>query len=270
MRASLFLISLALSSAACSDATEFAEDAGVKKEAVSTPETAQAKAAAGGANAISKETEQYQFAYAWPEEAGRHDKLAAFLQEDADHMQGELAKEAAEDWKGAEGQDWTPRQHSASLEWKVVTDTPRFLSLSGHLATYSGGAHGMYGVESLVWDKKADDGMDAKVLFQSPIRLETALGAELCAKLNKEREKRRGIKVDPNSGDSFDNCPGLDEATVLVGSSTGKTLDRLTIYFGPYVAGPYAEGDFELDFPVTAAVLDAVKPEYASGFSIKR
>ena len=40
----------------------------------------------------------------------------------------------------------------------------------------------------------------------------------------------------------------------------GKRFDRLSVYFGPYVAGPYAEGDYELDFPVTASVLDAVKP----------
>ncbi|HBM05432.1 MAG TPA: hypothetical protein DD369_07510, partial [Erythrobacter sp.] len=69
---------------------------------------------------------------------------------------------------------------------------------------------------------------------------------------------------------TFDDCPGLDEASVLLGSSNGKTFDRLSVYFGPYVAGPYAEGDYELDFPVTASVLDAVKPDYADAFSVKR
>ena len=222
------------------------------------------------AGEIKEETEQYLFSYAWPKAAANQTKLIAFLKEDADQMLRQLSKEASQDWESAKGGDWTPRQHSASLTWKVVAETQRFLSLSGHLATYSGGAHGMYGVESLVWDKQADDGMDAKLLFQSPTRLETALGAALCNKLNAEREKRRGMKVDPNSSDTFDNCPGLDEATVLVGSSNREKLDRLAIYFGPYVAGAYAEGDYELDFPVTAAVLDAVKPEFASGFSMKR
>ena len=68
----------------------------------------------------------------------------------------------------------------------------------------------------------------------------------------------------------FDNCPGLDEATVLVGSSNGNTFDRIGIYFGPYVAGPYAEGAYELDFDVTASVIDAVKPAYAGAFSVRR
>lgn len=270
MRAPLFLISLALSSAACSDASEFAKDAGVEETAEPVAVTGENTGKEAAAGEIKEETEQYVFSYAWPKAAADQPKLTVFLKEDADHMLRELVGEASQDWEGAKGQDWTPRQHSSSLEWKVVAETPRFLSLSGHLATYSGGAHGMYGVESLVWDKEANDGMDAKVLFQSPTRLETALGDALCAKLNQAREKRRGMKVDPTSGDTFDNCPGLDEATVLVGSSNGDKLDRLTIYFGPYVAGAYAEGDYELDFPVTAAVLDAVKPEYASAFSMKR
>lgn len=270
MRAPLFLISLALSSAACSDVTEFAEEAGVEDRATATSAGSAATASDGKAGELTEETEQYQFAYKWPAAASHHAKLVAVLQDDADDMKAELAKEAGADWEGAKGQDWTPRQHSAALEWKIVAETPRFLSLSGHLATYSGGAHGMYGMESLVWDKEANDGMDAKVLFQSPAKLAAALGSGLCGKLNEAREKRRGIKVDPNSGDTFDNCPAIDEATVLVGSSTGKALDRLTVYFGPYVAGPYAEGDYELDFPVTAAVLAAVKPEYANGFSVKR
>ena len=68
----------------------------------------------------------------------------------------------------------------------------------------------------------------------------------------------------------FDDCPGIDEATVLVGSSNGESFDRIGIYFGPYVAGAYAEGDYELNFSVTPAVLDAVKPEFANAFSVKR
>ena len=100
--------------------------------------------------------------------------------------------------------------------------------------------------------------------------LEQALGQRLCDTLNAERSERRGFAVEPDSDDMFDKCPGLDEATVLIGSSNGKSFDRLAVYFGPYVAGAYAEGAYELDFPVTASVIDAVKPAYAGAFSVKR
>lgn len=265
MRASLFLISLALSSAACSDGAEYAEEVGVDESLATTVPSADPAQAVR----LQDETERFQFAYAWPAEAASITALNAELDKRAETMRAQLQKEADDDWNAAEGQEWTPRQHSVSMEWKVVADIQRFLSLSGEMATYSGGAHGMYGVSSLVWDREAGEGMDGVALFNSPVALEQGLGQRLCDTLNAAREKRRGMAIEEDSTDTFDTCPGLDEATVLVGSSNGRTFDRITVYFGPYVAGPYAEGAYELDFDVTASVIDAVKPEYAGAFSVR-
>ena len=138
------------------------------------------------------------------------------------------------------------------------------------MASYSGGAHGMYGVQSLVWDREeeqASKGLRCSILRS---RWSRVWASGYCDTLNAERSERRGFAVEPDSDDMFDDCPGLDEATVLLGSSNGKTFDRLAVYFGPYVAGAYAEGAYELDFPVTASVIDAVKPAYAGAFSVKR
>ena len=268
MRAPLFLISLALSSAACSDSAEYADKAGVSERA--TASAAATAAPAAEAYAVEQETERYQFAYSWPAQVAAEPALAAFLGQKADAMRAELEQEADEDWNSSQGSEWTPRQHSASEEWQVVADLPGYLSLSGHLATYSGGAHGMYGMQSLVWDREAGAAMKGIDLFNSPVALEQALGNRLCDTLNTAREERRGMQIEEGSDDMFDKCPGLDEASVLVGSSNGKTFDRITVYFGPYVAGAYAEGDYELDFPVTASVVDAVKPAHARAFSVSR
>ena len=271
MRAPLFLISFALSSAACSGT---ADDSG--QGAASQDESAAAAEGAGDAAvpaedyAEEEETERYVFEYSWPVAVAAEAGLVEVLGDRAQGMKAEVAARADEDWEAAGEGDWTPRQHSLSEEWKVVADLQRYLSLSGHLATYSGGAHGMYGLRSLVWDREAKQAMKGIALFNSPVALEQGLGQRLCDTLNAERAKRRGSPVEPGSGDTFDDCPGLDEASVLLGSSNGKTFDRLSVYFGPYVAGPYAEGDYELDFPVTASVLDAVKPDYADAFSVKR
>ncbi|MBO6767984.1 MAG: DUF4163 domain-containing protein [Erythrobacter sp.] len=270
MRAPLFLISLALSSAACSEGAEYAEKAGVGETATASANAPTGEDSAAEPYSSEEETDRYQFAYSWPSEVAGEPELAAVLRTKADTMLAELRGEADEDWNSAAGQEWTPRQHSASEEWKVVADLPGYLSLSGHLATYSGGAHGMYGMQSLVWDREAAVAMKGIELFNSPVALEQALGKRLCDSLNAEREERRGMKVEEGSEDMFDKCPGLDEANVLVGSSNGRTFDRITVYFGPYVAGAYAEGDYELDFPVTASVIDAVKPEYAGAFSVNR
>ena len=267
MRAHLFLISLMLSSAACSDEAAYAEKAGVERSA--SGELTQAAQGPAEPHRTEEETERYQFAYSWPAAAAAIPGLAAYLQKDSERMFAGLRKEADQDWKGGTGEDWTPRQHSASKDWQVVTDIPGYLSLSGEMATYSGGAHGMYGVQSLVWDRAAGEAVRGIDLFRSPVALEQGLGRRLCETLNAEREERRGTKIEADSQGLFDGCPGLDEATVLIGSANGKTFDRIGIYFGPYVAGSYAEGAYELDFPVSPGVVDAVKPQYADAFSVK-
>lgn len=266
MPARLFLIAALLSSSACSSSEEMEREMGLDADTTQIASTSTPRS--GEAVTISEETDQYMFEYAWPGEASAIPALADELRRRADRSLVGLKDEAAQDFAAAQNEDWTARPHSVDIEWKLVADLPGWLSLSGDLATYSGGAHGNYGVMSLVWDKRRGRAMEGAALFNSPQELGRALGQRLCDALNAERAKRRGQPVAPDSDEMFDQCPGIDEASVLVGSANGQTFDRLTIYFGPYVAGPYAEGDFELDFPVTASVIDAVKPEYADAFSL--
>ena len=273
MRPALFLIPLALSSAACSSPAEMEQATGVEGETASTrqPSTALPKPMAfedseerGGASR--------EFSYRWPAAVARHAALAKLLTVERDRI---LAQEKAE-WADAladSPEDCAPcRNRSFAKEWKVVAETPGFLSLSGDFSTYTGGAHGNYGLESLVWDKAAQRGLNGIDLFRSPGALEAALGGKLCSGLNSERAKRREEPVPPPTADDtgFNSCPKIAEATVLVGSATGRAFDRIGIWFGPYVAGSYAEGAYELDFLVDAAVLKAVKPEYAGAFVVKR
>ena len=77
MRAPLFLISLALSSAACSDGTGYAERAGVETEPTSP--TANATPVAAKAQELEEETDRYLFAYGWPAEASAEPGLAKIM-----------------------------------------------------------------------------------------------------------------------------------------------------------------------------------------------
>ncbi len=269
MRNALFLISLALSSAACSQPEEFGERIGASDRGGTT---ISARGQAVDAAPVSRveETERYQYAWSYPAPAAAISALAAKLDAMGAQSLAILKEEANRDWESARGGDWEPRPHSATTKWSVVANLPGFLSLSSQIATYGGGAHGNYTKTSMVWDKQAGRALDGAVLFVSPVALNRALGPTLCEALNAQRAKRRGEPVDPASTEWPDNCPPVGDGTVLVGSSNGETFDRIGIYFGPYVAGPYTEGDYELNFPVTGAVLDAVKPEYADAFSIRR
>ncbi|MDE0934105.1 MAG: hypothetical protein OSA47_10950, partial [Novosphingopyxis baekryungensis] len=83
------------------------------------------------------------------------------------------------------------------------------------------------------------------------------------------QRKKRGGDVDA-AGDGFSDCIDPLEQTMILGSSNGKTFDRLGFLIGPYAAGPYAEGSYEVTLPITKAVRDQVKADYADSFSVMR
>ena len=55
-----------------------------------------------------------------------------------------------------------------------------------------------------------------------------------------------------------------------MGSSDRQHFNRIGILIGPYEAGPYAEGDYEVTLPATPEVLAAVKPPYRGVFAVAR
>ena len=231
--------------------------------------TASASASSNGARAVSEETDDFLFDYSYPKEAGRIPALAKLLDGRLEHARVELAQQSGGARKDARGAGFPYNKYSLSIAWKLVSDLPDWLSLSGKVASYSGGAHGNYGFESLVWDKHGERALEAIDMFQSPAALDKALGSRLCDALNAERTRRRHAPVKKASKEQFDQCVGVKEATVLVGSRGHRGFDRLSLQIGPYVAGPYAEGAYEFAFPVDARILDAVKPEFREAFAAR-
>ncbi len=256
--------------AACSSPAEVAEKTGVEPTTPSSAHASASASATGKATSVAEETDAYVFGYAWPAAVSAQPDLAARLQSDLEQHRTDLKSEAREGQADAQKNGYPYHAHSFDETWKVVTDLPGWLSLSGEWSTFSGGAHGMYGIESMVWDKRAKKALDGIELFTSPDALDAALQPALCRALDAERAKRRGRPVPSAGGEEdygFNSCQHVKDSTVLVGSSNGTTFDRLTIYFGPYVAGPYAEGAFELDLPVDRKVIAAVRPAYRASFS---
>lgn len=235
----------------------------------SPTDSATATAASNGARAVAEETDDFLFEYSYPAEAGRIPELAAYLDRRLARNREQLGNDAVEARREARSEGFPYNKHSFTSEWRVVADLPGWLSLSEDIATYTGGAHGNYTMRSLVWDREAGRALDGVALFTSPAALEEALGDRFCDGLDRERAKRRGAPVAEDSQEPFDQCPGIEELVVLVGSSNGRTFNRLTLYAGPYVAGPYAEGAFEVNVDVDRAILAAVKPEFREAFSAR-
>ncbi len=269
---------------ACSSPEEVAEDVGVAQNTPTPPTPSKVgdngnaqddleRRTAAGFKAVNFTEDENSgggsrdFEYSWPAQVSAIPELTQ-------HLQSERAtalEEQKQDW--AEMLADAPESCGASCKtnsygrtWKVVADLPRFLSLSANQYAYTGGAHGNYWFDSLVWDRDAKAVLDPRAMFTSTIALNDAVRDSYCSGLKIEQTERRGGDVDAGI---FSDCPKVDDLTLLVGSSNGKSFDRLGLLAAPYVAGPYVEGAYEVTVPVTQAVLDAVKSEYRASFSVK-
>ncbi|WP_230482585.1 DUF4163 domain-containing protein [Sphingomonas sp. Leaf21] len=215
---------------------------------------------------IHAKTADYEFTYRYPAAVARFPALRAMLDAEARTLRTKTAQGAAAERRDAKGSDFPFRPYSYEKTWKMVTDTPRFLSLSSDSYNFTGGAHGQPGSSALLWDKAAGRRLDTKSVFTSVAALQGATRSDYCARLKAEQIRR-------NQGgelSSMNACPPLKDLTLLLGSSNGRAIDRIGLIADPYVAGSYAEGSYEVTLPVNRAVLAAVKPAYRGAFALGR
>ncbi|WP_315761486.1 DUF3298 and DUF4163 domain-containing protein [Sphingomonas sp. Y38-1Y] len=261
------MLGTAMMLAACGGAPEqpAATSANAQGQAPVPPTPPSPPAAAAKASKTTIKNDSYSFDYTYPAKAAAIAPLARWLDGQREEMKVELDKDTAEFRAEAKAGDFPFRAYESTVAWKVVTDTPRLLSLSAETWAYTGGAHGSPGYDAVVWDKAAGERLKPTDLFTSTDAIQTAIGTAFCAEIDKQREERRGEPV-VRADDSFNACPKVDEATLILGSTDRQMIDRVGLLVGPYVAGPYAEGVFEVTLPVTPALLSAVKPAYRDLF----
>lgn len=265
-----FLALLALG--ACSDkgqpvvatATSAAASASAAIDSATGPEAPSAPAAA---REVKEENELYQFEYVYPAQAAAIAPLRAMLEADLARNRDELATEAREGAALARESSFPFNPYSRSVNWQVVTDLPGWLSLSALVGFYTGGAHPNYVFDTLLWDRAAAKRRAPVDLFTSAAALAAAIRAPFCRELDRQRAKKRGSDQAGSGISEFDACIDPAAQTVILGSSNGRTFDRIGVLIAPYAAGPYAEGDYEVTVPVTAKVLAAVRPEYRAAFA---
>ena len=227
-------------------------------------------AAAAKAVAVHDGNQLYDFEYTYPAQAAAIPMLAAWLNADLGAQKRDLTKNARLGQAEAkrDARDYYPFGHST--RWAVVTDLPGWLSLSAQRWEFTGGAHPNPWSEGLVWDKVAGKQLKGSDLFASPAALSAAIRRPFCAELDKQRAARRGEPLGADARDPFVSCIDPLASTVILGSGDKAHFTRIGVLVDPYEAGPYAEGNYEVTLPVTAAVLRAAKPEYRSAFAAAR
>lgn len=215
---------------------------------------------------VSEDTDLYSFDFAYPVEVAAIPELKQRFDAEMAQSKDRLVKLATEAQANAREQGFPYNAYAEGTNWQVVADTPRFLSLSAAIYSYTGGAHPNSGTKALVWDREAKRALAPVDFFTSAKALEDAVREPYCAALDKERGQRRGPEGQ-STIDEFGQCPPIGDLTVLLGSSRGGKFNRIGLVADPYVAGPYAEGDYDITVPVTAEVLEAVRPAYRDAFA---
>jgi hypothetical protein len=214
----------------------------------------------------SEKTGLLEFLYAWPAEAAAVPAIEAKFRKDMETGRADALKMAEEDRKSAQQSNFPFHAHSLETRWTVAADTPRFLSLQSSRYTYTGGAHGMTGYDALLWDKARKRETSIRAVMTSPAAFVEAIHGRFCDGLDQARAKKRGGPI-MRGDDPFTQCIDPMKEVLVPVSNGGALIDAIKIVIGPYSAGPYSEGTYEVALPVDPAMRKAIKTEYQDAFA---
>jgi predicted small lipoprotein YifL len=152
--------------------------------------------------------------------------------------------------------------YSREVKWQVTAETSRLLSLKQAWADYTGGAHGNYGSDTLIWSKGGEVPVLQSALFR-PDADYALLDQLLCNAVKVAKEEKLG----PETAGAADwTCPTWKDSRATLAPSTEKGLAGGVIFtFDPYVLGAYVEGEYEAVIP-QKAFRTALAPAYLGEF----
>lgn len=255
--------SVALALAACGQPSESAP---AKAKAAAKPAPAAAPAApAAKPFALDEKNDLVDFHFGWSAEAAAIPQLVTRFQTELKKAKAEITDMAKTEraWRQKEGLEFGGLQ--SSRDYTTSGQSERLLSLTSDFGAYTGGAHPNSGTSALLWDRRAAREINFSDLFADAANRDRLLTQRWCDALNKQREEKRGAPV--GGGGMFDDCPKLDEIAIVPTDKDGNgRFERLILTASPYVAGPYVEGSYEIDLPVTADLIAALKSDYQPGF----
>lgn len=187
--------------------------------------------------------------------------LAGEIKAEALAYQEKMQAQAATDMKAAEERGFPARPYAVNQRWTTEAETPALLAFSGLLWEYTGGAHGNSNFAVVLYDRAERRRIETADLFTDPKAALSALRQPWCAALAEERKARRSH----NQASGFDDCPALGGLPIVPVAGGQGAVTGFKVLAAPYVAGPYAEGSYELLVPADP-VLPFLKPEWRATF----
>ncbi|HVQ08426.1 MAG TPA: hypothetical protein VMS43_08315 [Allosphingosinicella sp.] len=208
-------------------------------------------------------TRNYAFAFVYPAAAQRIPALKEILAAQAEEDRARLAQEAA-----AFGD--APQPFSYDAEWRLDAVTPELAAASAAISTYSGGAHGGIEYRVILIDRREDrrirlvdlfaPNLFENSLFGRRIRGIRAVQDSFCRALTAQIRARREEPL------AKITCPDIEEQPVTFLCGPRGRIEAMRAMLNPYVAGSWAEGSYEVDFPLDARMIGNMKRRYRVAF----
>lgn len=263
MRGIIFIALAALAATACDAEQQSANN--IAEEALNAAADAAEPPVEGRPVELRSETPLISWAASWPAEVNAIPALERLIREPAEKALAEYTRDARKQKaeRDKERFDFNPYMYESVVE--VAGQTPRLLSIIRSWSEHSGGAHPNRFTEELLWDKQANALVPVAKLLQQAT-LDSLYRVRFCKALEAERaERREGEPLD-----MFNECPKFADLKIVPkGPEKGGPMSTLLFHADPYVAGPYVEGEYDIELPVDAAFVAALKPEYRSSFAAR-
>lgn len=212
---------------------------------------------------IRESTATVDYRWTAAPEAALEPALLRSLRAEAVADQAKFRAQAVSDAAEARRAGLPVRPYASSLRWTAAAETRPLLALRGESYSFTGGAHGNSGTSALIFDRAAKRRIGWQSLFTDAAKAEALIRPAFCKELDAQRAARRGSNAAQLA--DFNACPAFKDLAII---PTGG-VDRvafMTLVAAPYVAGPYAEGGYEVKLPLTPELVRLVRPAYRSAF----
>jgi Deacetylase PdaC len=210
--------------------------------------------------AFAQDQEKSEFSYTYPETLSANPKVVQEL-EARKTKRAELFEEDVQ----AVGKDGAANNLESQASWEIKSETDRLIVLVSSNYVYSGGAHGMFWSDAILWDKKSEKEVGFLDMFADKVAAKNAIMPAYCAMLDAER---LGLRGEPTpKDDMFGECIDPFENGIVFPTELGTSgYARIEFVLPPYAAGPYVEGEYAFDIAAPDYITSHLKPEYKDLF----
>jgi len=224
-----------------------------------------------GSVCIGRLTDEYAFSFIYPREAALIPRLDALLRDEALRAEVRFERQATALFRADYPSENPPPRASYEAAWHVDARLPELIAMSAAVSTYTGGAHGGIAYRTLLFDPRRNrriglgdiftvGALEHDLLGHRPVGM-GAVQSAFCRALNAEVRERRDATVQVE-------CPSVERIPLTMICGERNRIETMRALVAPYLVGSWAEGPYEVDFPIDAMMMAAIKRRFRPAFGV--